>query len=126
MRSRHLLASLLALLPVSAIAGCLSLHGVLTITTPGDADGNGAVDIWDVRSIARCVDSKHFRVLCPENADVTQNGVVDKGDAEAIEKVVHGQSTVAISAGNDVGDSLFIGGNVVVRVAETLDRKSVV
>jgi len=58
---------------------------------PGDADGNGSVDIEDARIIARFVANQIPTLPNPDDADATQDGKVDMEDAFIIAKWVTGE-----------------------------------
>src|ERR1017187_4794437 len=59
---------------------------------PGDADGNGVVNLDDARTIARYLTKQIPSIPNPADADATQDGVIDMEDAFAIAQWVTGQS----------------------------------
>jgi len=108
----------------SVASCCLFCSGCVTLSSaedkiqlPGDADGNGKVDVWDVRSISRSLKAKNLRVPCPQNTDVTQNGMVDEGDLQAIDDQVHGISTIKVEL-DYATDPIPIGTTVVIRASD--------
>jgi RHS repeat-associated protein len=72
------------LLPVSAYA------------IPGDADGNGIVNMEDARTIARYVVNEIPAVPNPADADANQDGKIDMEDAFIIAKKVSGQTRIVV------------------------------
>lgn len=113
------LALLLALLSWAGIDLFAQLNKKEQSLAPGDVDGNGQVDIWDARSLDRSLASKSFRVPYPSVADVSQNGVIDRGDFEALEKRAHGISTIETSVNDDNDAPVVIGGIATVEVSDT-------
>ncbi len=87
---------------------------------PGDADGNGVVNIEDARCIARFLVNQIPAIPRPVDADVTQDGKVDIEDAFVIAKRVNGQSLIVLVAAPIYGREsvLPIGDIVRVRVFE--------
>jgi len=65
---------------------------------PGDADGNGSVDIEDARIIARFVANQIPTLPNPDDADATQDGKVDMEDAFIIAKWVTGETRIVVVA----------------------------
>ncbi len=103
--------------------GCVSVVApVAEFEQPGDADGNGKIDIWDVRSIQRSATTSHLHVRQPRIADVSQNGVVDEGDAEAVAKRLEGISTLSITITGDTITGDTIAGDVA-EVQDTADEE---
>lgn len=76
---------------------CL-LFPFLGYALPGDADGNGAVDIDDARIIARFVANQIPALPNPTDADATQDGKVDMEDAFVIAKWVTGETRIVVVA----------------------------
>ena len=66
-------------------------------TLPGDADGNGTVNLEDARTIARFLVNQIPILPNPADADATQDGKVDMEDAFIIVRQLTGQSAVASS-----------------------------
>lgn len=102
----------------SIVLACLLVLVAETSTIAavlGDVDGNNILDIEDARLLTSYLVRDGVVLPSPENADVTQNGVVDMDDAFAIAKRVSGQSRVVVVAtlyGDggrlEVGDSIRI------------------
>ena len=69
--------------------------------TPGDADGNGIVDMDDARIIARYVSGQIEALPNPENADVTQDGEITIDDGFTIAQRVSGSSRILIAGPRD-------------------------
>jgi RHS repeat-associated protein len=65
---------------------------------PGDADGNGSVDIEDARIIARFIANQIQTLPNPDDADATQDGKVDMEDAFIIAKWVTGETRIVVVA----------------------------
>jgi YD repeat-containing protein len=65
---------------------------------PGDADGNGVVDIEDARTIARFVVTQIPDLPNPIDADATQDGNVDMEDAFIIAKWITGETRIVVVA----------------------------
>ncbi len=57
--------------------------GIITITIPGDVDGNFEVDIYDITAICISYDSKIGQPLYYANCDVDGNGIIDIFDVTA-------------------------------------------
>jgi uncharacterized protein (DUF2342 family) len=76
-----------------SIVSCSAQAGI-----PGDADGNGVVNIEDARTIARFLTKQIPAIPNPANADANQDGVIDMEDAFAIAQWVTGQSRFIVVA----------------------------
>ena len=74
------------------------LFPFLGYALPGDADGNGAVDIDDARIIARFVVNQIPSLPNPADADATQDGKVGMEDAFIIAKWVTGETRIVVVA----------------------------
>lgn len=68
---------------------------------PGDADGNGIVDMDDARIVARYVSGQIEALPSPENADVTQDGEITIDDGFTIAQRVSGNSRIVITGPKD-------------------------
>ncbi len=82
----------ISLLAFFLMAPCFAL------ALPGDADGNGTVDIEDARIIARFVANQIPGLPNPTDADATQDGNVDMEDAFIIAKRVTGNTRIVVVA----------------------------
>lgn len=86
---------------------------------PGDADGNGAVDIEDAQIIARFVVNQIPSLPNPADADATQDGKVDMEDAFVIAKRVTGETRIIVVASRyGPSDKLQMGDIIRIEVFE--------
>jgi hypothetical protein len=86
---------------------------------PGDADGNGTVDIEDARTIARFVVNQIPDLPNPDDADATQDGKVDMEDAFIIAKWVTGETRIVVAAPRyGRSDKLKVGSIIRIEVFE--------
>ena len=97
----------------------LLLFPLILYALPGDADGNGTVDIEDARMIARFVANQIPAPPNPSDADATQDGKVDMEDAFIIAKWVTGETRIVVVAPrHGRSDKLQIGSTIRIEVFE--------
>lgn len=95
------------------------LSASISYALPGDADGNGIVDLDDARTIARFVVHQIPSVPNPSAADATQDGNVDMEDAFVIAKKVTGQTRIVVVAPRyGSSEKLQIGNTIRIEVFE--------
>lgn len=104
------------------LTAILLLSFLLPVTAyaiPGDADGNGVVDLEDARTIARFLAGQIPAIPNPKDADANQDGKIDMEDAFIISKKVTGQTRIVVVAPlNGSPDVLRLGAIVRIEVFE--------
>ncbi|MFH1702232.1 MAG: RHS repeat-associated core domain-containing protein [Nitrospirota bacterium] len=80
---------------------------------PGDADGNGQVDLDDAKAIARFVVNQIPSIPNPTDADANQDGKIDMEDAFIIAKKVTGQTRIVVVAPLNGSSDIFRQGTTI-------------
>jgi RHS repeat-associated protein len=88
--------SLLVVMGTLSILPAASAPGADANAVPGDANGDGTVDIRDVQSIYRVARNSALKVTDEKNADVNQDGKIDEEDGQALALHLNGQSTLIV------------------------------
>ena len=82
---------------IIGIMFCIGLY-MPVLGAPGDADGNGLVEIEDARCIARYLVNQLPAIPNPADADATQDGMVDIEDAFVIARHTQGDTRIVVAA----------------------------
>ena len=65
-------------------------------TTPGDVDGNGTVNVNDVKLVSKYASDRNMLLRYPENADADHDGQITAKDAEIIYDKILGRSRTVV------------------------------